>query len=74
MPRKLSEIEDFNEYMTYVYDHVKQNADCTKCSECGGLGIVPIRCCSGHDCGCMGLPIEFELDCKVCGLKAAEEI
>jgi len=37
----------------------------TVCEKCGGSGIKAIRCCSGLDCGCYGLPVEFDFcDCE----------
>lgn len=43
------------------------NAPCdsTKCKVCGGNGLKPVMCCGGHECGCMGMPIDF-VDCE-CG-------
>jgi hypothetical protein len=42
--------------------------DPEKCVDCGGTGYTPIMCCSGIsggvvDCGCRGLPTDFE-HCK----------
>lgn len=39
------------------------NADI--CRKCGGTGLEPVMCCSGHECGCMGQPTDFT-DCE-CG-------
>jgi len=46
----------------YGYSHPSEDA---KCKECGDRGLVAITCCSGHECGCMGMPTDFD-DCT-CG-------
>lgn len=28
-----------------------------KCDVCQDTGIVFVGCCSGHQCGCMGMPV-----------------
>ena len=35
------------------------------CEHCGGTGLRALMCCSGHECGCYGLPVDFD-DCS-CG-------
>ena len=42
--------------------------DSDKCARCGGTGLKPVYCCSGFECGCRGLPVNFE-PCE-CGTKA----
>lgn len=39
--------------------------DKAKCEKCLGIGMVAVICCGGHECGCMGLPTDFE-DCDEC--------
>ena len=45
--------------------------DGSKCTACGELGLKPIFCCSGLECGCMGMPTDYE-PCK-CGAKEPSE-
>lgn len=34
------------------------------CSDCGGVGLKPIGCCSGYMCGCYGMVVDYEkCDC-----------
>ena len=35
--------------------------DIKKCPDCGGNGLTPVGCCSGFECGCMGLVTDYEL-------------
>lgn len=30
------------------------------CEDCGGNGLKPVMCCDGRECGCMGMPVDFE--------------
>lgn len=41
------------------------------CKECGGTGLRPVKCCSGRECGCMGMPVDF-VDCD-CGRPVPSE-
>lgn len=41
-----------------------------KCSICQDTGIVFVGCCSGNQCGCMGMPVAAK-DCE-CGQKINE--
>jgi hypothetical protein len=34
--------------------------DFSKCKDCGGVGMVPLMCCDGRDCGCANLPYDFK--------------
>ena len=36
-----------------------------KCDVCQDTGIIFVGCCSGHQCGCMGMPVGAK-NCK-CG-------
>lgn len=36
------------------------------CQDCGNTGVVLVGCCSGYQCGCLGMPVAFE-KCK-CGM------
>ena len=51
---------DFPEFM-----HALMSApfEPDKCSDCGGLGLELLGCCSGRECGCMGMTVDY----KVCG-------
>lgn len=42
--------------------------DHDKCPKCGGTGLMPVYCCNGDMCGCLGMPIDF-IDCS-CGTPA----
>ena len=35
------------------------------CDKCGGYNYVLIGCCSGHECGCRGQPVDSE-PCPSC--------
>jgi hypothetical protein len=38
--------------------------DDDKCGKCGGIGLKPVWCCNGLECGCRGMPVDFvECDC-----------
>ena len=48
------------------------NADTeAACNECSDMGYILIGCCSGHMCGCRGLPVDCEhcLSCNPDGDK-----
>ena len=53
-------------YYALVYGKNKPTFNINICKKCGGLGIYHIMCCSGIDCGCLGLPADFK-DCN-CGV------
>lgn len=38
-----------------------------KCKKCNDTGVVVDGCCSGYECGCLGMPVMF-INCK-CGQK-----
>ena len=71
---KLSEVKDYSEFMKVVYVYSRENWDSSVCLHCGGLGIVPIVCCSGTVCSCQGLPVDFVFKCSECGREGPEEI
>ena len=35
------------------------------CKACGGTGFKPVMCCNGAECGCHGMPVDFQ-ECKTC--------
>lgn len=70
---KLSDLK-YPEWMKTVYAYCDKHWDADICSNCGGLGTVPIRCCSGMDCGCQGAPVDFDFLCSDCGRPGPEEI
>ena len=49
----------------YMRGLCRAPGDYNICKECGGIGLKPIYCCDGRECGCYGLPIDF-VDCE-CG-------
>jgi hypothetical protein len=55
------------DYMKYCSDFYSHNFNHEKCSECGGTGIIPMMCCNGHECNCMGYPVDFKTQCGYCG-------
>lgn len=36
-----------------------------ECKKCMGDNYVALMCCNGRECGCMGLPTDFE-PCEKC--------
>lgn len=59
--------EEASDWMRRVYDaHCNMRYDPAICSVCGGTGIDAKRCCSGWECGCQGMPVEFEPCPKGC--------
>lgn len=44
--------------------------DAKKC-KCHGTGFVPVFCCLSIECGCLTMPIDFEM-CD-CGLKFSDD-
>jgi len=53
---------DYVKFMNGVMAAPRQYGSCL---HCGGLGLKADMCCSGYECGCRGLPIDF-VDCG-CG-------
>lgn len=53
---------DFSEFMQGMI-----NAPFTEsiCKTCGGTGFKPVMCCNGYECGCHGLPVDFQ-ECDKC--------
>ena len=49
-------------YVTFMRGMYDAPRDYDKCEHCGGTGFVAVMCCNGSDCGCNGLPHDFE-DC-----------
>ncbi len=64
----------YSKWMPDVYEYYCDNFDSTKCSECGGTGIVPQGCCDGRECGCMGMPVDFDVICAKCKKEAPKSI
>lgn len=48
------------DFSTFMKGMICIEPDFDKCEECGGLGFKPIMCCNGYECGCMGLPCDYE--------------
>ena len=59
----------YPEFMNTVYEYQKGNWYNRLCDKCGGTGFVPMMCCGGDECGCLGLPVDFDIECSVCGRK-----
>lgn len=58
---------DFQElYNILVYGKNLPSLDYNKCNQCGGLGVIYLTCCNSNDCGCLGLPYDFDnCDCSI---------
>ncbi len=63
-------VMDFVEFMNRCDDYLLDHFERKWCEGCGGTGIETKRCCSGHDCGCQGQPVDFE-PCE-CGAEPPE--
>ena len=54
------------DYVDFMVGMMNAPYDRNKCNKCGGIGSVPLYCCSGHDCGCHGQPVDYEpCDCGI---------
>ena len=54
------------DFVTFMYGLINADYERTNCKECYGLGAVPDMCCTGFDCGCHGMPVDFQLcDCGI---------
>lgn len=48
------------EWMTAVMEALEaEYHDPHDCERCGGIGVEPVMCCDGRECGCMAMPIDF---------------
>lgn len=54
-------------YNILVYGKNIPTLNYNVCNDCGGLGVIYLTCCNDTNCGCLGLPYDFE-SCK-CGIK-----
>lgn len=61
--------EDYPTFMQKTMAYIKKYADFSICDNCGGIGIHAVMCCNGDMCGCKGMPVDFEFECKQCSLK-----
>ena len=51
-------------YPEYMRGLCNAPRDDSKCNQCGGIGLKPVVCCSGQECVCKGMPVDFvECDC-----------
>jgi hypothetical protein len=55
------------DYASFMFHVSRLPVDYSKCKRCGGTGFVPVYCCPGYECGCYGLPVNFEDKCSACG-------
>jgi len=44
-----------------------------ECEKCRGDGWMPMGCCSGHECGCMGRAVEL-WECPDCNEDKKKDI
>jgi len=61
--------QTYCEFMATWEKYMKEHADYSICSNCGGTGINAIICCNGQDCMCMGKPVDYQFYCEECGRK-----
>lgn len=62
------------DYPTMMRGLTNIKFDYEKCATCGGLGLMPIMCCNGHECGCMGMPVDYaECDDFTCACEVVSE-
>lgn len=73
-PNDYTTADDYCRFMQEATHYLFLNGDFTVCDVCGGTGLEPIICCSGMDCGCYGLPIDFKLKCSKCKLTDVRKI
>ena len=59
------------DYCTFMKGLCNAYIDTHICIKCGGTGYAPVMCCSGHMCGCKGMPVDFE-ECE-CGSEKVSE-
>jgi len=43
------------------------------CNKCDGDNYILLGCCSGHECGCMGQPVQMT-NCKLCNPKGDADL
>jgi len=59
------------DYVEFMIGLMNAPWDNDICSECGGSGMRPVHCCSGMECNCRGMPIDF-VECN-CGIERPSE-
>lgn len=59
-------IDPYSASMQETMEYLKKHADYSVCNNCGGTGINAVMCCNGDMCGCRGMPVDFEFECKQC--------
>lgn len=59
----MSDKKEELDYCTMMSGLCSAPWDDDKCGVCGGVGLKPIICCNGFECGCRGMPVDF----KECG-------
>jgi len=58
------EYEDRLEYPEFMRGMCNAPIISFYCNKCCGLGLKPVMCCDGLDCGCRGKPVDFiKCDC-----------
>lgn len=60
-------------YMHSVESHYKKYYNKDGCKSCNDTGCIPVYCCNGYECNCMGMPIDFILSCEKCGIRLYTE-
>lgn len=66
-----STVDNFNflKYMNCIESHYRKYYNRSGCEKCNDTGCIPVFCCHGYECGCMGMPIDFVLSCNKCGIR-----
>jgi len=67
----MSDDNGYPQWMAQCVKHADEHRG-GECPDCGGSGIVGLRCCGGFECGCRGMPIDFVACQKACGNPAPE--
>ncbi len=53
--------DPYSQWMYDCYQQLKAVTFCYDlCDKCGGTGVHAVQCCNGYECGCMGMPVDFE--------------
>lgn len=51
---------DYPEFMRASMKYTSLHWNDDECGVCGGSGLHAKFCCNGFECGCQGMPVDFE--------------
>ena len=51
--------DDELDYCEFMKGMCNATGDRDVCGKCGGNGLAAVGCCSGFECGCRGMPVDF---------------